>query len=31
MEFIEKKEIISYLRKKKIKGGKINYSFVNYE
>jgi len=31
MEFIEKKEIINYLKKKKIKDGQINYSFVNYE
>jgi transcriptional regulator of heat shock response len=31
MEFIEKKEIISYLRKKEISSWKINYSFVNYE
>jgi len=31
MEFIEKKEIISYLRKKQIEWWKINYSFVNYE
>jgi len=31
MEFIEKKEIISYLRKKHIEWWKINYSFVNYE
>ena len=30
MDFIEKKEIISYLSKKKIEEGKINYSFVNY-
>lgn len=31
MEFIEKKEIISYLRKKQIEWWKINYSFVNYD
>ena len=31
MEFIEKKEIITYLKKKNIEDGKINYSFVNYE
>ena len=31
MEFIEKKEIITYLKKKEIETWKINYSFVNYE
>jgi len=31
MEFIEKKEIISYLKKKEIEAWKINYSFINYE
>jgi transcriptional regulator of heat shock response len=30
MEFIEKKEIITYLSKKKIEDWRINYSFVNY-
>ena len=31
MQFIEKQEVISYLKKKNIEKWKINYSFVNYE
>jgi len=31
MEFIEKQEVINYLKKKEIQEWKINYSFVNYE
>lgn len=30
MDFIEKNEVISYIRKKKIEKEKINYSFMNY-
>jgi hypothetical protein len=31
MEFIENKEIITYLNKKEIEKGKINYNFVQYQ
>jgi hypothetical protein len=31
MEFIESKQVISYLSRKKLEKWKINYSFVNYQ